>query len=69
LPTLRLVDERMRSLPKWARRYIHDILTRCDPADEVKERASLREQRDALVKKVKELEKENRQLKKRIAKR
>ena len=45
-------------MPERVRRYIHDLVTRCDPAGEVQERWSLREQRDGLVAKVRELEKE-----------
>jgi uncharacterized protein YceH (UPF0502 family) len=45
-------------LPERVRRYIHDLVTRCDPAGEVQERWSLREQRDGLVARVRQLESE-----------
>jgi hypothetical protein len=54
LPT----PERINKLPAWARQYIHDLATRADPAGDLWELASLREQRDALVKKVSELQRE-----------
>jgi hypothetical protein len=46
------------ALPEKLRRYIHDIETRLDPAGNVKEIASLTEQRDALVALVRELKAE-----------
>ena len=53
-----MTAEEINALPERVRRYIHDLVTRCDPAGEVQERWSLREQRDGLVAKVRELEKE-----------
>lgn len=41
--------DQINSLPDWAQRYIHDLRIRCDPADEVQERHSLKEQRDGLI--------------------
>lgn len=49
--------EAINNLPESLRKYIHDLETICDPAGMVQEIASLKEQRDALVVRVKELEK------------
>ena len=56
---LSLSAEEINGLPEKLRRYIHDIETRSDPAGDVAQIASLTEQRDALVNKVKELERES----------
>jgi len=53
-----MTSEEINALPSRIRKYIHDLETRCDPAGEVQERWSLREQRDALVIRVRELEAE-----------
>jgi hypothetical protein len=53
-----VTTEEINALPERVRRYIHDLVTRCDPAGEVQERWSLREQRDGLVARVRELETE-----------
>jgi hypothetical protein len=46
----------INGLPDKLRSYIHDLASRFDPAGDVAEIASLREQRDALVLKLRELE-------------
>jgi len=51
-----MTPDEINALPERVRKYIHDLETRCDPAGEVQERWSLREQRDALVVRVRELE-------------
>jgi hypothetical protein len=51
------VDE-INLLPDKLRNYVHDVVTRSDPAGDTKEIASLTEQRDALVAKMRELESE-----------
>jgi hypothetical protein len=51
-----MTSEEINALPERVRRYIHDLITRCDPADEVQERWSLREQRDGLLVRLHELE-------------
>jgi hypothetical protein len=48
-------SEEINALPPRVRKYIHDLETRCDPAHEVQERWSLKEQRDGLVRMVEEL--------------
>jgi hypothetical protein len=49
------VDE-INALPEKFRRYIHDIETRCDKTGDVQTIALLREDRDALQRRVEELE-------------
>jgi len=49
--------QEVNSLPEKLRRYIHDLATRSDPAGDIRTIASLTDQRDALVRRVKELEK------------
>jgi hypothetical protein len=46
--------ESVNALPEPLRRYICDLETRCDPAGDVRTIASLREQRDSLVIKLRE---------------
>lgn len=53
-----MTSDEINALPERVRRFIHDLETRCDPAGEVQERWSLREQRDGLVIRVRELEAE-----------
>ncbi len=48
--------EEINALPEKLRRYIHDLATRSDPAGDIRTIASLTEQRDALVLRVRELE-------------
>jgi hypothetical protein len=50
--------------PDKLRNYVHDVVIRSDPAGYTKEIASLTEQRDALVVKVRELESEIAELRK-----
>ena len=49
------VDE-INALPERFRRYIHDLVTRCDKSGDVQTIAILREDRDALHRRVEELE-------------
>lgn len=49
------VDE-INALPEKFRRYIHDLETRCDKSGDVQTIAILREDRDALQRRVEELE-------------
>ena len=49
------VDE-INALPEKFRRYIHDIETRCDKTGDAQTIALLREDRDALQRRVEELE-------------
>jgi hypothetical protein len=49
------VDE-INALPEKFRRYIHDLETRCDKTGDVQTIAILREDRDALLQRVEELE-------------
>jgi polyhydroxyalkanoate synthesis regulator phasin len=49
------VDE-INALPEKFRRYIHDIEKRCDKTGDVQTIALLREDRDALQRRVEELE-------------
>ena len=51
-----LSPEEINGLPEKLRRYIYELETRADPSGDIKQIASLTEQRDALVMKVKELE-------------
>ena len=52
------VDE-INVLPEKFRRYIHDLVTRCDKSGDVQTIAILREDRDALQRRVEELEARN----------
>jgi len=47
--------ETINALPDPLRQYIHDLETRCDPAGDIQTIAYLREDRDALAKRVDEL--------------
>ena len=49
------VDE-INALPEKFRQYIHDLATRCDKSGDVQTIAILREDRDALQRRVEELE-------------
>jgi hypothetical protein len=49
------VDE-INALPQKFRHYIHDLETRCDKSGDVQTVALLREDRDALQRRVEELE-------------
>jgi hypothetical protein len=49
------VDD-INALPEKFRQYIHDLETRCDKSGDVQTIALLREDRDALQKRVEELE-------------
>jgi hypothetical protein len=49
------VDE-INALPEKFRRYIHDLETRCDKTGDVQTIAIVREDRDALLQRVEELE-------------
>jgi hypothetical protein len=51
------VDE-INALPEKFRQYIHDLETRCDKSGDVQTIALLRMDRDALLKRVEELEAE-----------
>jgi hypothetical protein len=51
------VDE-INALPKKFRQYIHDLETRCDKSGDVQTIAILREDRDALQRRIEELEAE-----------
>jgi hypothetical protein len=48
--------DEINALPEMFRRYIHDIETRCDKTGDVQTIALLREDRDALQRRVEELE-------------
>jgi BMFP domain-containing protein YqiC len=48
----------INALPEKVRLYIHDLVTRCDKSGDVQTIALLREDRDALQKRVEELEAE-----------
>jgi hypothetical protein len=48
------VDE-INALPEKFRQYIHDLETRCDKSGDVQTIALLREDRDALQKRIEEL--------------
>jgi hypothetical protein len=62
---MKSVSERVNTLPKWARDYIHNVSTFVG-APEVQELTYLRDQNRALVKLIAELKAENRRLTKRI---
>ena len=51
-----MTREEINALPERVRRYIRDLVTRRDPADEVQERRSLWEQPEGLLARVRELE-------------
>jgi hypothetical protein len=51
------VDE-INAMPEKFRQYIHDLETRCDKSGDVQTIALLREDRDALQRRVEELEAE-----------
>lgn len=55
--------DEINALPEKVRRYIHDLVTRCDKSGDVQTIAILREDRDALQKRVEELEAELKQSK------
>jgi hypothetical protein len=48
--------DEINALPEKFRKYIHDIETRCDKTGDVQTIALLREDRDALHRRVEELE-------------
>ena len=54
--------DQINALPEKFRRYIHDLETRCDKSGDVQTIALLREDRDALQKRVEELKDEFRHL-------
>jgi BMFP domain-containing protein YqiC len=54
--------EEINALPKKFRQYIHDLVSRCDKSGDVQTIAILREDRDALQRRVEELEAELSQL-------
>lgn len=51
-----MTNDEINALPTRVRKYIHDLETRTDPAGEVQERWALRQERDALLARVRELE-------------
>jgi hypothetical protein len=57
-PSAEVTAEEINSLPEKLRRYIHDLATRSDPAGDIRTIGSLKGQRDALVLRVRELEKQ-----------
>ena len=48
--------DEINALPEKFRQYIHDLETRCDKSGDVQTMALLREDRDALQRRVEELE-------------
>jgi hypothetical protein len=50
--------EEINAMPEKFRQYIHDLETRCDKSGDVQTIALLREDRDALQRRVEELEAE-----------
>jgi hypothetical protein len=54
--------EEINALPEKFRQYIHDLVSRCDKSGDVQTIAILREDRDALQRRVEELEAELSQL-------
>ena len=50
--------EEINALPEKFRQYIHDLVSRCDKSGDVQTIAILREDRDALQRRVEELEAE-----------
>ena len=57
---------RINKLPKWARRYIHDMATQADPRGDVADLIFLQNERLALIKTIGELKSENVRLKRRL---
>jgi hypothetical protein len=53
-----LTADEINALPEKFRQYIHDLETRCDKSGDVQTIAILREDRDALLKRIEELEAE-----------
>ena len=51
-------SDEINALPEKFRRYIHDLVTKCDPTGDVQTIAQLREDREALQMRVEELEPE-----------
>jgi hypothetical protein len=49
------LTRRINGLPRWARQYIHDIETKCDPAGDIRTIAELRDTIRCLEKELKEL--------------
>lgn len=47
--------DEINALPEKFRRYIHDLISRCDKSGDVQTIAILREDRDALLRQVEEL--------------
>ncbi len=45
----------INALPDPVRKYIHDLETRCDPAGDIRELTLLRDQNEALQRKIEEL--------------
>ena len=54
--------DEINALPEKVRQYIHDLVTRCDKSGDVQTIAILREDRDALQRRVEELEAELKQM-------
>ena len=50
--------DEINALPEKFRQYIHDLVTRCDRSGDIQTIAILREDRDALQRRVEELEAE-----------
>ena len=50
--------DEINALPEKFRQYIHDLVTRCDKSGDMQTIAILREDRDALQKRVEELQAE-----------
>jgi hypothetical protein len=50
--------DEINALPEKFRQYIHDLVSRCDKSGDVQSIAILREDRNALQKRVEELEEE-----------
>lgn len=59
--------EEINALPEKFRQYIHDLVSRCDKSGDVQTIAILREDRDALQKRVEELEAELSRLRTQLA--
>lgn len=53
----RPISERIESLPRWARQYIHDIETKCDPSGDIRTVTELRDTIRCLEARIRELEK------------
>ncbi|MEA3006869.1 MAG: hypothetical protein QOI94_2138 [Acidobacteriaceae bacterium] len=54
--------DEINALPEKFRQYIHDLETRCDKSGDVQTIALLREDRDALQRRVEELEAQIKQM-------